>query len=285
MPREHHTPSGICQRLCVAFVLGVSDIIDDQLSPTRYGEFYKQCELDKYPVGDVPRKIIENKMLCVLMCCCNKFPGAGTSKNVFQGCVKDILDEVNEVRRGRRKLPTSRFLAEPSINMQLNEVGRGQMNPGGPPKRSGQALKRPDVGILKQTPMTPSAGPGTITMDDFERFVEMKFPTESQDAEKHADQIRDYLKWGKNVTFMTTQYRSQNMLDSKFSYWGCDCDRMEEQKLLEPGDTSSVAEILEGRKARMMNALDAITIVFPWGKILSPLKGIGSVKRLLSAGI
>ena len=224
-------------------------------------------------------------MLCVLMCCCKNFPGAGNSKNVFQGCVKDILDEVNEVRKRRRKLPTSRFLAEPSINMQLNEVGRGQMNPGGPPKRSGQTLKRPDVGILKQTPVAPPSGPGTITMDDFERFVEMKFPTEPQAPKDHKEQLKAYLKWGKNVTFMTTQYRSKNTLNGKFSYWGCDCDRMEEQKLLEPGETSSVAEILEGRKAKIMNALDAITIVFPWGKILSPLKGIGSVKRLLSAGI
>ncbi len=35
-------------------------------------------------------------------------------KNIYQGCVKDILDEVNELKKGSKELPKSRFVAEPT---------------------------------------------------------------------------------------------------------------------------------------------------------------------------
>lgn len=278
MPREHHTPSATCQEPGVAFVQGVSELIDDKKSSTEFGEFYKYCKADKSPLDEM-RKDIENNMLCVLMCCCNSFPGTGSSNRVFQGCVKDILDEVNEVRKRRRKLPTSRFLAEPSINMQLNEVGRGQMNPGGPPKRSGQTLKRPDVGILKQTPVAPSSGPGTIVMDDFERFVEMKFPTESQDPKTHQEQLDAYLSWKKEVTFMTTEEPPSKLTHELFSYWVCDCNTIQEQNLLKLEKQPSIEEELERRRANAQRALENFFMFFPMGRAFRILKGIGTLAR------
>ena len=284
--QKHHTPSAECQELGVAFVLGVSALIDDQLKPTEYGEFYKQCKLDNYHPGEVPRRLLENEMLCVLMCCCAKHPGQGNQKNVYQGCVKDILDKANEVKRGRRKLPLTRFLAEPSINMELGEVGRGQMNPGGPQKQSGQHLKRPDVGILKQVPMVPPAGSGTIVMDDFERFVEMKFPTEPQNVEDHRKQLRAYFSWGKDLTLMTTDFNSKNSFSRGFSLWGCNCTDKERKNLLERGEVYSAQEELDRQQAVFQRALDVIAPVIPVGIGAKILKGLGSAgKILLPAGI
>ena len=281
-----HISSKVCQKPGVAFVLGVSAIIEDQFAPTKYGEFYKQCKLDRYHPGEVPRKILENEMLCVLMCCCNKFPGQGNQKDVYQGCVKDILDKANEIKRGKRKLPTTRFLAEPSINMDLGEVGRGQQNPGGPPKQPGQTLKRPDVGILKQLPVTPSTGKGTIVMDDFERFVEMKFPTEPQNADDHRKQLRAYFSWGKDLTLMTTEFNSNNSFGRGFSLWGCNCTDKERKNLLQPGEVYSAQEELDRQQARFRRIMDAISFAIPGLAGTKALKGLDSAGRILSpAGI
>lgn len=283
--QNHHTPSFECQETGVAFVLGISALIDDQLQPTEYGEFYKQCKLDNYPPGEVPGRLLENEMLCVLMCCCAKHPGQGNQKNVYQGCVKDILDAANAVKRGRRKLPMTRFLAEPSINMELGEMGRGQMNPGGPPKQPGQTLKRPDVGILKQVPAAPSAGPGVIVMDDFERFVEMKFPTESQSAYGHIKQLDAYLSWGKDVTLMTTGFGSKNSCSGRPALWGCNCTDKERKNLLEPGEVYSAQEELDRKRTMFQSALDVILLVITRGMGGKILKDLGSVARFLPAGI
>lgn len=286
--RNHHTPSGECQELGVAFVLGVSTLIDDQLSPTKYGEFYKQCKLDNYHPGEVPKRLLENEMLCVLMCCCAKHPGQGSQRNVYQGCVKDILDKANEVKRGRRELPATRFLAEPSINMELGEVGRGQMNPGGPKRQAGQPLKRPDVGILKQVPMAPPAGPGTIVMDDFERFVEMKFPTESPNVNDHRKQLDTYRSWGKDITLMTTDFGPKELFGIGHGpiRWSCNCVDKERKRLLQPGEVYSAQEEVERQQAMFRRGLELITLGIPGFTGAKVLKGLGSAgKILLPAGI
>lgn len=279
--RKHHTPSPECQAPGVAFVLGVSAIIDDPKAPTPYGEFYKACDKRIYELGYEPKQLFENEMLCVLMCCCSKFPAQGSKINVYQGCVKDILDEANQVKAKVSRLPTTRFLAEPSINMDLGEMGRGRMNPGGPKKQPGQELKRPDIGILKHVPVSPPAGLGTIAMKDYERFVEMKFETEPQDIKSHQKQINMYLSWGKGITFMTPAYGANFISINGLSTWHCGCGDKNPEKLLQPGVAYAPEEEYERKRAQFSKVLDAALLIIPGRALVRGLKWLGTLGKVL----
>ncbi len=280
-----HTSSKVCQKPGVAFVLGVSAIIEDQFAPTKYGEFYKQCKLDRYHPGEVPKKILENEMLCVLMCCCNKFPARGKYKNIYQGCVKDILDEVNELKKGSKELPKSRFVAEPTLNVDLKEVGRGRMNPGGPPKQGDQSVVRPDVGILKKVPDEPSTSFGTLVLDEFERLVEMKFPTESLNEDDHFEQIKIYLSFCDDVTLMIPDFGINNPFDTGSSTWHCNCAEKEKKELIQEGEVYSAAEKKKHNHAIFHRFLDIISIPIPWTRPLKGLRGIGGVGKILKPSL
>lgn len=279
-----HTSSTVCQKPGVAFVLGVSAIIEDQFAPTKYGEFYKQCKLDD-PLGKVPKERLENEMLCVLMCCCEEFPGQGNQKDVYQGCVKDILDEVNELKKGSKELPKSRFVAEPTLNVDLKEVGRGRMNPDGPKRQVGQKLVRPDVGILKHVPSASLEGSRTIIMNNFERFIEMKFSTEPLNPSKHREQINVYLNFGKNITFMTTNFGVKELPKDRFNIWCCNCIDKKRKELLQPGEVYSAQEELEHKQEMFWKGVNAITLGIPGLAGARVLKGLGSGKILIPTGI
>ena len=270
-----HIKSIDCQTRGKKFVGGVSKILKSPESTTEYGLFYKKCKLDDYTVNYL-KFYFENMMLCQLMCCCNASPAKSvTSKNAkkedsgsetickkskqtednnddnnktnyYQMCVKDILDAANGVRddSGKRTpgLPETRFTAELSINKTTCEVGRGIMNPQGESKKSDEKLVRPDIAILKEE--FPSEK--KLTLNDVERLVEMKFPTEKYDMAKTIEQLRDYTLFKKPILLMmigdpnnknhVLSNQNINLINSlqgkKLTIWYCLCenDLMKEEK-------------------------------------------------------
>lgn len=270
-----HIKSIDCQTKGKEFVGGVSKILKSPESTTEYGLFYKKCKLDDYTVNYL-KFYFENMMLCQLMCCCNASPAKSvTSKNekkedsgseticknskqtkdnnddnnktnYYQTCVKDILDAANGVRddSGKRnpRLPETRFTAELSINKTTCEVGRGIMNPQGESKKSDEKLVRPDIAILKEE--FPSEK--KLTLNDVERLVEMKFPTEKYDMVKTIEQLRDYTLFKKPVLLMMIgdpnnpnhllSNQNINLINSlqgkKLTIWYCLCenDLMKKEK-------------------------------------------------------
>ena len=273
-----HTSSKVCQKPGVAFVLGVSAIIEDQFAPTKYGEFYKNCKINMYP-KEVVKNLIENEMFCVLMCCCNKFPAKGKYKNIYQGCVKDILDEVDELKKGIKGLPKSRFVAEPTLNVDLKEVGRGRMNPDGPPKQGDQSVVRPDIGILKKVPF------GIIVIDDFERFIEMKFPTEQMDLKNHSEQINLYIDFKKDVVFMTPTSGINNLFNNGLSNWNCNCEDKENKNLIQEGELYSPVEEKDYNYTMFCHYMEIIPNLIPWTSCLKGLRGLGGVGKILKPSL
>lgn len=281
-----HIKSIDCQTKGKNFVGGVSKILKSPESTTEYGLFYKKCKLDDYTVGYL-KVYFENMMLCQLMCCCNASPAKSvTSKkekkvdsgsesicqnskqtkdnknnnddnrtNFYQICVKDILDAANGVRddSGKRnpRLPETRFTAELSINKTTCEVGRCIMNPQGESKKSDETLVRPDIAILKEE--FPSEK--KLTLNDIERLVEMKFPTEKYNMVKTIKQLRDYTLFKKPILLMMIgdpnnpdhllSNQNINLINSlqgeKLTIWYCLC----ENDLMKEENYSPAAEKID----------------------------------------
>lgn len=230
-----HGFSAICQEEGVTFVMEVNKILNPDSKAAE--EFDKTqvmpCPSQKRAEKGTPeeaaqnnaqadpekekelRQAMEDKMLCEVMCCCDRHPAKSsnpnTKRNLHQTCVKDIFDRVNGIRDDKYKrhehLPNSRYAAELSINTGKNNksgnnvsayVGRGIMNPKGPKKNSGERLVRPDMAMLSDN----FAQNGDIKIDDIERFVEMKFPTEEGDIAETVKQIFEYHEFGRPVHLM-----------------------------------------------------------------------------------
>lgn len=242
-----HGFSETCQKEGVKFVMAVNKILNPDSKAAE--EFDKtpplQCYLRQQSEKGTPeeaahektqadpekekelRQAMEDKMLCAVMCCCDRSPAKSSKptleerpnpdqkkineKNYHQTCVKDIFDRVNGIRDDNYKrhehLPNSPYAAELSINegdykergyMLDPHVGRGIMNPKGIKRDTGDRLVRPDMAMLSSN----FAKDGAITLDDIERFVEMKFPTEDGDTIETIKQIFEYSEFGRPVHLM-----------------------------------------------------------------------------------
>ena len=286
MPRKHHTPSEKCME-ATSFVTGVCLILENQLSNTWYGEFYKVCTDHGYPPGKIPKRIIENEMLCGLMCCCEEHPAKGETNKVHQICVKDILDDANKLIRGKKVLPRTQFLAELAMNVTQKEVNSGRMNLGGTKRNPGDKLNYQDVVILVKKPSTPTQGKGEIVLDDIERIVEMKFSSEPQDIKNHVGQISDYSIWKKEITVMTVGDGPQDVTPAKVTRWACKCDSDNKRKkrmITADAVEYSPAENMQRRSETVTTLLSIWAIFFPAGG--SAVKGLGTLGKIpLPAGI
>lgn len=277
--RKHHTPSPECQAPGVAFVLGVSAILDNPSAPTEYGTFYKKCaDLSGYHlegrsevVGPL-KEFIENEMLCALMCCCANHPAHGSvNKNLHQMCVKDILDGANGVFK-KKGIPATRFLAEPALDDQRLDFSRGRMNPSGTPKEPNAHRDFPDVAILEK----PSER--ILSIDSVQRTVEMKFSNEERDDSLTIQQVNKYLAYGKPVTIMKESaiFKQNTAPGSLGPYiWGCGCTKKDDEKQLEK-DANVLDPRAEFEKQRSL-FLKALNWLVPGGKIVKGLKGLGGV--------
>lgn len=321
-----HDKSKECFAAGVVFVIAVDQILSNPMAPTEYGEFYKKCLLDRV-VGAVPVYIFENTMLCALMCCCNEHPAQGSKPEnaqnakidvpsvegsgdaqparlqLYQACVKDILDGANilkselmkfgtaaerktkageylgEKLKIRNHIPTTRFIAEPDLNITQMRVGRGRMNPGGLRRMPGDQVKRPDIGILGDPSDVYGGRKGDIEQEGgFKRFVEMKFPTEPNDPAAHKKQLKAYRSFGKHVTFMATgaEENQGDPVDSPTSEWYCNCSGAPEE-VMQPAEGFNAQEELE---RRFNNFIDILGGAIPWGR-LGMLPKIGKLPKIL----
>lgn len=271
--RKHHTPSPECQAPGVAFVLGVSAIIDEPWAPTQYGNFYKKCaDRSGYHLDQTPKEFIENEMLCALMCCCANHPAHGSvNKNLHQMCVKDILDGANGVFK-KKGVPATRFLAEPALDDQRRDFSRGRMNPSGMPKEPNAHRDFPDVAILEK----PSEGP--LLLENVTRFVEMKFKTEAQNGLAHQEQTDRYLTYKKPVTTMYQSFGLSTLARSSpiKNDWFCRCTGNDDEKQLEK-DATILDPRAEFEKQRNM-FWEALGFI-PGMGVAKGLKGLGALGK------
>lgn len=211
-------------------------------------------------------------------------------QQLYQTCVKDILDGANILKSSlmalgsaservesvkayentklkvRSHIPTTRFIAEPDLNVTHIRVGRGRMNPSGLPRMPGEEVKRPDIGILDDFSDLYGGRKGDIEKEGgFKRFVEMKFPTESNDPKKHNKQILDYQLFGIPVTLMITGtgQNPDDAMEAPTSTWYCDCFGAPE-KAMQPDEGFNAQE---ARDRSFDQFVDILTWAIPWGKL------------------
>jgi hypothetical protein len=139
------------------------------------------------------RKVVDDKLFCAVMCCCQKSPGAGASgQNLYQSCVDGVFSSADQALdyKSRYKSEISYVMAPaatPGVPMPLMSQTSG--NPTKPTDYwQGRAreqlgdgwvsdtgmVRRPDITVVKDPCLPP-------TQDNIERIVEMKFGADPND--------------------------------------------------------------------------------------------------------
>lgn len=164
----------------------------------------QQCPMK--PSGRLPleeRKALDNKLICMVMCCCSQYPAVGAAdQDLMQGCADSVFESADAALDYQ-----SRYKSEISYIMRPLE------SPGGPPsdappmplmsqttvptrasqnwiQRANEALgsswergtgmvRRPDV-VIVNDPCLPPAEP------NIERVAELKFRDDQNDLGQNA---------------------------------------------------------------------------------------------------
>lgn len=144
------------------------------------------------------RKVVDDRLLCAVMCCCQKTPGTGTTgQNLYQSCVDSVFSSADQALgwRSRYKSEVSYVMDPPGSPGQ--PVALMSQTSGIPTKPTdywqGRAkeqlgdgwipgtgmVRRPDITVVTD-PCQPPV-PGNI-----ERVVEMKFGGDINDVDQNA---------------------------------------------------------------------------------------------------
>lgn len=172
-------------------LLSSTEFLKDERFCSNIAECPNKPEMLSEDEIDDLRKVLDNKILCGLMCCCAENPAQGPAgTNQHQLCVHQTLKAVNTALGGM-----SRYKSEYSFNMNENppspfmhrEGGADTLEPSTswltraiqeiPGFQGGKGLvRRPDIVIVRKPHRPPST-------DNIARIVEMKFQGDLSNAE------------------------------------------------------------------------------------------------------
>jgi hypothetical protein len=143
------------------------------------------------------RKVVDDKLFCAVMCCCQQSPGTGTSgQNLHQSCVDSVFSSADQALgyKSRYKSEISYVMDPPSTpGVPTPLMSQTSGNPTKPTDYwQGRAreqlgdgwvsgtgmVRRPDITVVKD----PCAPP---TQSNVERVVEMKFGADPNDPEQN----------------------------------------------------------------------------------------------------
>jgi hypothetical protein len=183
------------------------------------------------------RKLVDDKLFCAVMCCCQKSPGTGAAgQNLYQSCVDSVFSSADQALgyKSRYKSEISYVMApplDPSVPAPLMSQTSGiptkptdywqgrareQLGDGWVPGLG--AVRRPDITVVKDPCLPP-------TQDNIERVVEMKFGADPNDPVQNSAYERiagDRNKFGVMRAGAPAQENEQQ----------CDCDDEGVKKLL-----------------------------------------------------
>jgi hypothetical protein len=140
------------------------------------------------------RKVLDDKLMCAVMCCCQKTPGTGSAgQNLYQSCADTVFTSADEALgwKSRYKSEISYVMnppSEPGVPMPLMSQTTGiitkptdywqgrakeQLGDGWIPGTG--MVRRPDITVVTDPCQPPVQG-------NIERIVEMKFGGDANDA-------------------------------------------------------------------------------------------------------
>jgi len=144
------------------------------------------------------RKAADDKLLCAVMCCCQKTPGTGASgQNLYQSCVDRVFSSADEALgyKSRYKSEISYVMDPPSspgepvpLMSQTSGIatkptdywqGRAREQLGDGWVQGAGMVRRPDITVVKDPCLPP-------VQSNIERVVEMKFAGDQNDPEQNA---------------------------------------------------------------------------------------------------
>jgi hypothetical protein len=148
------------------------------------------------------RKVVDDKLFCAVMCCCQETPGTGKiDQDLYQSCVDSVFSAADEALdwKSRYKSEISYVMnppGAPGVPKELMSTTTGIATKpttywqGAADKILGNTwvagtgmVRRPDITVVKDPCLPPS--PSNI-----ERVVEMKFGTDANDPQQNAAYTR-----------------------------------------------------------------------------------------------
>lgn len=140
------------------------------------------------------RKVVDDRLFCAVMCCCQKSPGAGAmGQNLYQSCVDGVFSSADQALgyKSRYKSEISFVMNPPSapgvpmpLMSQTSGIatkptdywqGRAKEQLGDGWVSGTGMVRRPDITIVKDPCLPP-------TPSNVERVVEMKFGGDANDT-------------------------------------------------------------------------------------------------------
>jgi len=139
------------------------------------------------------RKVVDDKLFCAVMCCCQQSPGTGTSgQNLHQSCVDSVFSSADQALgyKSRYKSEISYVMDPPAtpgvptpLMSQTSGIatkptdywqGRAREQLGDGWVSGTGMVRRPDITVVKDPCLPPVQG-------NIERVVEMKFGADPND--------------------------------------------------------------------------------------------------------
>lgn len=244
----------------------------------------QQCPI--HPSGRLPleeRKALDNKLICMVMCCCKDYPAVGAAdQNLMQGCADSVFESADAALGWQ-----SRYKSEISYVMRPLDAPGG-LPTGAPPaplmsqttvptrpsqnwiQRASQALgsswekgsgmvRRPDL-IIVDNPCLPPV------QSNIERVAELKFGGDQNDA----DQNEAYQKiaGGRDNYDVFRAGGKPQEGDSQI----CDCSDDQYRRLVQV-TTQEAQKQAEQQAERAKNAATAAKA----GAVAAALMGLGEL--------
>ncbi len=143
------------------------------------------------------RKVVDDKLFCAVMCCCQETPGTGTSgQNLYQSCVDSVFSSADQALgyKSRYKSEISYVMdpsSTPGVPMPLMSQtsgiptkptdywqGRAKEQLGDGWVSGTGMVRRPDITVVKDPCQPP-------ILSNIERVVEMKFGGDANDPQQN----------------------------------------------------------------------------------------------------
>ena len=209
------------------------------------------------------RKVVDDKLFCAVMCCCQKTPGTGAAgQNLYQSCVDSVFSSADQALdyKSRYKSEISYVMSPPDapgVPQALMSTTTGIATKPttywqgaadkilGDSWESGKGMvRRPDITVVKDPCQPP-------TPDNIERVVEMKFGADPYDPVQ--SEAYETIAGGRNKFSVMRAGAPAGENEQQ-----CDCDDEGVKKLLAVPSQQSQEEA--ERRAQTLRAAGKVIV-------------------------